>query len=31
MVGALELLEGHMAVVCGRTLEKVQKVSLFKW
>ena len=30
-VGALELLEGHMVVGCGRTLGKVQIVSLVMW
>ena len=30
-VGALELSEGHMAVGCGRVLEKMQIVSLVMW
>ena len=30
-VGALELLEGHMDVGCGRVLEKMQIVSLAMW
>ena len=30
-VGALELLEGHKAMGCGRVLEKIQIVSLVMW
>ena len=30
-VGALELLEGLMAMGCGRTLGKLQRVSLVMW